>query len=93
MDDLLILLGYRSSGTTLPVSIIVLKISIVHRKCKYGGVMVEPKIIIGSLNPLNLFRSELWKPGEIILTQSNLPFKCKTFFSFFLSFRLEGSTL
>lgn len=54
-------------GELVPVSIIVLKISIVHRECQYSGVMVEPKIIIGSLNPFNLFRSELWKPGEIIL--------------------------
>lgn len=51
--------------TCLPISIIVLKISIVHRECQDSGVMVEPKIIIGSLNPFNLLRSELRQPGEI----------------------------
>lgn len=44
----------------------MLKLSIVHRKCQDSGVMVEPKIIIGTLNPLNLLRSELWQPGEIL---------------------------
>jgi len=49
----------------LPIGIIVLKVSIFHRERQDSGVMVEPKIIIGSLNPLNLLRSELRQPAEI----------------------------
>lgn len=59
--------GYcRNVGTCLPICVIMLKLSIVHRKCQNSCVMVEPKIIIGTLNPLNLLRSELWQPGEIL---------------------------
>lgn len=51
--------------TSLPISIIMLKIFVVHRKCKDGGVMVKSKIIIGTLDPFYLLRSELWQPAEI----------------------------
>lgn len=50
-----------------PIGIVMLKISVVHGKCKDSGVMVEPKIIICTLNPLNLLRGKLWQPGEILL--------------------------
>lgn len=78
--------SYRYVGTYLPISIIVLKLSIVHRECQDSGVMVEPKIIIGSLNPLNLLRRELRQPVEIVLNKLNVPHKCKTIFHYF-SFR------
>lgn len=40
----------------LPVSIVVLKVSKIHRECQDSGVMVEAKIIIGALYPLDLLR-------------------------------------
>lgn len=84
MYVLLLPLGYcKYVGTCLPISIIVLKISVVHRECQHSGVMVEPKIIISTLNPLNLFRSELGQPGEIVLKKLNLPDKYKTIFQYY----------
>ncbi len=87
MYDLLLPLGYcRYVGSCLPIGIIVLKVSILHRECQDSSVMVKPKIIIGTFNPLNLLRSELRQPEEIILKELNLPDKCKTIFHHF-SFR------
>lgn len=57
----------RYVGTCLPIGIIVLKVSILHRECQDSGIMVEPKIIVGTLNPLNLLRCEFRKPGGIVL--------------------------
>lgn len=54
------LLRYCRYGGSLPISIIMLKFPILDRKRQDSGVMVEPKIIIGTLNPLNLLRCELW---------------------------------
>lgn len=48
-----------------PVTVIVLEVFIVDRKTENSGVMVEAKVIIGTLYSLNLLRSELWKSGEI----------------------------
>lgn len=48
-----------------PVSVVVLEVFIVYRKSEYSGVMVEAKVIIGTLYPLNLLGSELWQSGEI----------------------------
>lgn len=43
----------------------MLKFSIVYRKCQNSGVMVEAKVIVGTLDPLNLLWSELWQSAEI----------------------------
>lgn len=43
-------------GSFLPVGIIVLKVSKIHGECQDSGVMVEPEIIIGTFNPLDLLR-------------------------------------
>lgn len=64
MCDLPLSLGSCYVFTCLPIGIIVLKLSIVHRERQNSGVMVEPQKIMGALNPLNLLRSELRQPGE-----------------------------
>lgn len=43
----------------------MLKVPIVHRECQNSGVMVEAKVIIGTLDPLNLLWSELWQSGKM----------------------------
>lgn len=58
-------LCYRYVGSFLPVGVIVLKVSKIHRKCQDSGVMVEPKIIIGTFNPLDLLRRKVRQPGDI----------------------------
>ena len=55
----------------------MLKVSVVHREGQDRGVMVEPKVIIGTLNPIYLIRSEYRQPGEIEVKLLNLPVKCK----------------
>lgn len=65
-------------GARLPICIIVLKVTKVNRECQDSGVVVEAKIIIGSLNPVYLLRSELRQPGWIKSNQLNLPDECKT---------------
>lgn len=50
-------------------------IFIVQRECQNSGVMVESKVIMGTSNPINLLRSELWQPGEIVLKSVNLNIK------------------
>lgn len=40
------------AGSFLPVCIIVLKVSKIHRECQVSGVIIEPEIIIGTVNPL-----------------------------------------
>lgn len=55
----------------------MLKVSILHREGQDRSVMVEPKIIIGTLNPIYLIRSEYRQPGKIEVKLLNLPVKCK----------------
>lgn len=48
-----------------PVSVVVLEVFIVDRKSENSGVMIEAKVIVGTLDPLNLLGSELWQSGDI----------------------------
>lgn len=48
-----------------PVGVVVLEVLIVYRKSQNSGVMVEAKVIIGTLYPFNLLGSELWQSGGI----------------------------
>lgn len=75
---------------SIPIGIIVLKISIVQRGCKNSSVMVEPKIIIGTLNPLDLLWSELWQPEEITINEFTVP--DEIFLCIFISFKAFQST-
>ena len=44
----------------LPVCIVVLQAAIVNGKRQDSCVMVKTKVVMGSLRPLDLLRSELW---------------------------------
>lgn len=57
-------MGERVFGSP-PVGVVVLQVFIVYRKAENSGVMVEAKVIIGTLYPFNLLRGELWQSGEI----------------------------
>lgn len=46
--------------SALPVGIVVLQVAIVNRECQDSGIMVKTKVVMGSLSPLDLLRSELW---------------------------------
>lgn len=54
----------REAGSS-PVAIVVLEVFIIHREAQNSGVMVEAKVVVGTLYPLNLLGSELWQSGEI----------------------------
>lgn len=60
------LIGPPISCNVLPICIIMLKPFVVDRECKYSGVVVKPKIVIGTLDSLYFLRSELWQPVKII---------------------------
>lgn len=54
----------REAGSS-PVAIVVLEVFIIHRESQNSGVMVEAKVVVGTLYPFNLLGSELWQSGEI----------------------------
>lgn len=45
----------------------MLQVFVVDRECEDRGVMIKSKVVIGTLDSLDLLCCEFWQPGEIII--------------------------
>lgn len=69
--------AHMVTSSFLPVTIIVLKVFIIHGECQDSSVMVKPKIIIGTLDPFDLLRGKLRQTGDNEIKYVNLFDNCK----------------